>query len=362
LNVSRVWLRPALTIAAAGMLILSACSSATPSPTESGGGQTSEPPAETQQPTGVEGFVSVHGSSTVQPITSAVADAFAADNPGFDFEVGGEGTGDGFTSFFCTGDSDISDASRAINEEEVAECEAAGVQYTELLIAYDGITVMTSPDNADVTCLSFLDLYALIGPESEGFTNWSDANDLAAELEAAGLGTSNAPYPEAPLDISGPGEESGTYDSFVELALGDIAEARLEAGAITEDQVATSRPDYGASADDNVIVEGVLGSSSSLGWVGFAFYEQNAESLKAIEVDGGDGCTAVSADTIADGSYPISRPLYIYVNNAKADENPALAPFVDFFLGDGYSAVSEVGYVALPDETLAETVAAWEGR
>jgi phosphate transport system substrate-binding protein len=353
LNVARSWLRPALPVVTAIVLVLAACSS----PTESGGGSSGGGAG-----SGVEGFVSIHGSSTVEPITSAVAGAFADANAGFDYEVGGEGTGDGFASFFCTGDSDISDASRAINDEEVAECEDAGVEFTELQIGYDGITVMTSPDNADVSCLTFLDLYALIGPESEGFASWSDANDLAAELEDAGLGTSSAPYPDAPLDISGPGEESGTYDSFIELVFGDIAEARVESGDITEDQVGTTRPDYGANADDNVIVEGVEGPSSSLGWVGFAYFEENASALKAIEIDGGDGCTGVSTESIADGSYPISRPLYIYVSDANADENPALAPFVDFFLGDGYETVSGVGYVALPEDQLAETVAAWEGR
>ena len=360
MTVHASWLRPAFPAVVALILVLSACSSGdgeTTEPTDNGGGGSSAGVGGE-----VEGFVSIHGSSTVEPITSAVAGAFADANPGFDYEVGGEGTGDGFASFFCTGDSDISDASRAIHDDEAAACADAGVEYTELQVGYDGITVMTSPDNADVSCLTFLDLYALIGPESEGFTNWSDANDLAAQLEEAGLGTSNAPYPDAPLDISGPGEESGTYDSFIELVFGDIAEARVASGDITEDQAGTTRPDYGANADDNVIVEGVEGSSSSLGWVGFAYFEENASALKAIEIDGGDGCTAVSTESIADGSYPISRPLFIYVNNAKADENAALAPFVDYYLGDGYSNVSGVGYVALPEDQLAETVAAWEGR
>ena len=340
------------------VVVLAACSN----------GSSASPSASTQTSssasadTGVEGFVSIHGSSTVQPISQAVAEAFAADNPGFDYEVGGEGTGDGFASFFCTGDSDISDASRQIHEEDEAKtCADNGVEYTELKIGFDGITVMTSPDNS-VDCLSFVDLYALIGPESEGFANWSDANDLAAELEAAGLGKSNAPYPDEPLDITGPGEESGTYDSFIEIAFKDIAAARVEAGKITEDQAATTRPDYQASADDNVIVEGVEGSSSSIGWVGFAYYEENASQLKAIDVDKGDGCTGVSKDTIADASYPLSRSLYLYVNNAKAADNPAVPAFVDYYLSDGYSKVSEVGYVPLPDSELAKTVSTWESH
>ena len=310
------------------------------------------------------GEIFVSGSSTVEPITNAAAEAYAAENSGFEYTVEGPGTGDGF-ALFCNGETDISDASRAISEEEVAECEANGVEYVELLVAFDGLSVITSADNADVTCLSFLDLYALLGPESEGFANWSDANDLAAELEdelGNEFGGSNAPYPDTSLDVTAPGEESGTYDSFVEIVFGDISEARLEAGAITEAQVATSRIDYTASANDNVIVENVAGSPSSLGWVGLAF-ANDAEGIRLVEVDGGDGCVAPSDETVADESYPISRPLYIYPSLASVDENPAMAPFVDFYVSDGGLALAgEVGYVALTAEQSQATRDAWEGR
>ena len=302
-----------------------------------------------------EGEIFVSGSSTVEPITNAVAEAYAAENGGFEYTVEGPGTGDGF-ALFCNGETDISDASRAISEEEIALCEEAGIGYVELLVAYDGLSVITSAENADVTCLSFLDLYALLGPESEGFGSWSDANDLAAELEAElgdEYGASNAPYPDASLDISAPGEESGTYDSFVELVFGDIAEAR---GA---DEVA--RIDYPASANDNVIIENIAGSPSSLGWVGLAFASQ-AEGVSSIEIDGGGGCVAPSAETVADESYPISRPLFIYPSLAAVEENPAVASFVDYYVSDGLALAADVGYVALTDEQAQATVEAWEGR
>jgi phosphate transport system substrate-binding protein len=346
----RTWLRALMAVAGTSLLVLSACSGSSPSEPASSG------PAGSQA-SSVEGFVSIHGSSTVEPITSNVAEKFADANPGFDFEVGDEGTGDGFANFFCTGDSDISDVSRKIKDEEAAQCADSGVEYTELQIAFDGLSVITSIDNS-MTCLSFLDLYALLGPESEGFDNWSDANDLAAEL-ATQLGTdfgeSHAPYPDQPLTVAGPGEESGTFDSFNELVIAKV-------GADRGIEKLVVRPDYSSSSNDNDIVTGIAGSPSSLGWVGLHFAEQNADTIKALEVDKGDGCVAPTSETVADASYPISRPLFIYVNNAKAQENAAVAPFVDFYLGDGYAAVTEEGYVALPDAILAETISTWEAH
>ena len=162
--------------------------------------------------------------------------------------------------------------------------------------------------------------------------------------------------------MTAPGEESGTYGSFIEIALGDVAEARLEAGAITEDQVETLRPDYQASADDNVIIENIGGSPSSLGFVGFAFADQNADSVKTLEVDGGDGCVAPTPETIANNEYPISRDLFIYVNTARADANPAVVAFVDWLLTDGIGSVEEADYVPLDETALGETQTAWDGR
>ncbi|MGI8658818.1 MAG: substrate-binding domain-containing protein [Candidatus Limnocylindria bacterium] len=303
------------------------------------------------------GTVIVSGSSTVEPITSLVAEDYSAQSSGFDFQVDGPGTGDGF-ALFCNGETDISDASRTIKGEEAATCADNGINYVELKIGIDGISVVTSTANDAVSCLSFLDLYALLGPESQGFDNWTDAGSLADELTAElgdEFGTANVPYPDAALEVTAPGEESGTYDSFVELVFDKIAEAR--------GTDAVARADYTASADDNVIVEGISGTDTSLGWVGFAFFEENTDVIKALEVDGGDGCVAPTTETIASNEYPVSRDLYIYVNTDKAEENPAVADFVDFYLSDeGIALVEEAGYVGLAADALDETRAAWEGR
>jgi phosphate transport system substrate-binding protein len=341
LIINRARSRPAPLVALVAILALAACQgNAASSPADDGG----------------SGEIFVSGSSTVQPITNRVAEVYAESDPEFEYTVEGPGTGDGF-ALFCNGETDISDASRAISEEEIAACEENGIEYVELQVAFDGLSVITAADNTDVSCLSFLDLYALLGPESEGFESWSDANDLAAELEeelGEEFGASNAPYPDAELSVTAPGEESGTFDSFVELALADIAEAR---GA---DE--TTRPDYTASGNDNVIVEGITGTPSSLGWVGYAFARE-AEGLKLIEVDGGDGCVAPSDETVADESYPISRPLFIYPSLARVNDNPTLASFVDFYVSDeGLPLAGEVGYVPLNAEQTQATRDAWAGR
>lgn len=343
---------PALAGLVAGALLLAACSSSG-SPSASVESSASLPPSASVTP--LSGTLTISGSSTVEPITSIVAEDFSNANPGVDYEVNGPGTGDGF-ALFCNGETDISDASRAIKDEEAAICDDAGIHYIGLKIGIDGLSVMTSPANDAVSCLSFLDLYALLGPESQGFDNWSAANDLATELAAlADFGTSHAPYPDIPLEVTAPGEESGTYDSFIELALAKIAAER--------GQDAVTRPDYTASGDDNVIVAGIAGSDSSLGWVGFAFADENSDTVKSLEVDGGDGCVAPTPETIASGEYPLSRPLFIYVNTDTAAANPALAAFVDYYLSDaGIAAVTEADYVALDSEELAATRAAWDSR
>jgi phosphate transport system substrate-binding protein len=320
-------------------------------------GTSSEPAASSVAPASdapsgaaVSGSITVSGSSTVEPISTGVAEALKAANPDFNFTIEGPGTGDGFKRF-CAGETDISDASRKIKAEGEADvCQAAGIEYIELPIAYDGITVMTSPANSGVECLSFADLYALIGPESQGFTTWAAAQPLATELG------SKVTYPNSSLDITGPGEESGTFDSFVELVLTGIATER--------GKDATTRPDYVASPNDNTIIEGVAGSDSSLGWVGFAFAEENKDKVKEVAVskEPGGECIAPSADTIADGSYPISRTLYIYVNKAKAAENPAVKAYVDYYLTDGtISKVLEtVPYVNLPADALTQSRTTWD--
>jgi phosphate transport system substrate-binding protein len=294
---------------------------------------------------GASGKVVVSGSSTVQPISSLVAEDFSKQNSNVSISVDGPGTGDGF-ALFCKGETDISDASRPIKDEEKAACQQAGINFVELKIAFDGITVMTNPANSTVSCLTKADLYALVGPESTGFAKWSDANALDRELGGAGT------FPDLPLDITAPGEESGTYDAFIELALKSTADERSQ----PDDQ---TRPDYQSSANDNVIIQGMEGSDGAFGWVGFAYAEANASGVKILGVDGGDGCVSPSRDTIADGSYPLSRSLYIYVNTDKAKANPAVKSFVDFYLQGVKDFVSQAGYVDLPDTDIQATQQAW---
>ena len=338
-------LRPGAVLLAA-VLVLAACqSSASQSPAGSGD---------------LSGDIQISGSSTVKPISSLVVEAFGAANPDVTYFVDGPGTGDGF-ALFCNDETDISDASRPIKDEEAAACEEAGVEYVELKVGIDGLSVITSAFNTDLTCLSFLDLYALLGPESQRFETWDAANDLADELESqlgADFGESHAPYGAFPLDVTAPGEESGTFDSFLELAIAKIAEAR--------DQQATTRPDYTPSGDDNVIIEGVAGTedaSSTLGWVGFAFADENADRVNLLEVDKGDGCVAATPETISSAEYPLARFLYIYVNAARAAANPTLQAFVDFYLSDeGIAFVTEADYVALDPADLGTSRAAWDAR
>jgi phosphate transport system substrate-binding protein len=294
----------------------------------------------------------------VQPISSLVAELFNERQTGEDvaITVDGPGTGDGFV-LFCKGETDISDASRPIEDEEAAACADAGIEYVELEVAFDGITVMVNPDNTEVTCLNKGDLYALFGPESDGFANWSDADALAGEVD----GTDG--FPDLPLEITAPGEESGTYDAFIDLA--GIEDTALAHG-VKEDDAAALLSDYHSSPNDNIIIQAMEGNAGALGFVGFAFAEEAGESVKEVEVDGGEGCVAPTADTISDGSYPLSRSLYIYVNKEKITSNPAVKPYVDFYLSDaGFvgteSAVGLADYIPLPQDRIDATRSTWDG-
>ena len=342
---------------AAGLVALSMLAAACGGNDEAGGGGSSEAGGggSSEDLSNLTGEVFISGSSTVEPISSLVAELFSEEAPNVEITVEGPGTGDGF-ELFCNGESDVSDASRPIEEEEIAACEENGIQYTELEVALDGISVLTNPDNSAVTCLNTADLYALTGPESEGFSNWSDANQLGEEIGGIGV-----PYPDTDLSITAPGEESGTFDAYIELA--GFEDIGVERG-LSEDEAATTRPDYQSSSNDNVIIDGIAGSPSSFGWVGFSFYEQNQDVVKAIEISSEDesGCVAPSFESITDGSYPLSRSLYIYVNNAKAAESDALSAYVDFYMSETglQTAVEEVSYVTLPDDRIEATRQTWE--
>jgi phosphate transport system substrate-binding protein len=305
--------------------------------------------------TALSGTITISGSSTVLPISSLVAELFNEDvSSDVSITVDGPGTGDGFV-LFCDGETDISDASRPIEPEEVDACAANGIEYVELAVGVDGITVMTNPANADVTCLNFGDLYALFGPESDGIDTWDGADSLAKQVGG------NGGFPSAPLEITAPGEESGTYDSFIEIT--GFEDVALEQG-VPEDEAGSLRTDYQASPDDNVIISAMEGSDTPLGFVGFAYAEGAGEQVKDLEIDGGDGCVAPTTDTIADGSYPISRTLFIYVNKAKITENPAVKAFVDYYLTDTgiVDAVSQVGYVNLTSDQIEGSRSTWESE
>jgi phosphate transport system substrate-binding protein len=298
---------------------------------------------------GATGHIVVTGSSTVEPISIAVSERFAASHPDIEIVVDGPGTGDGF-KIFCRGEADVNDASSKIKPAQVEECAAHGVEFIELQIANDGIAVLTSADNETLECLTFADLYALTGPESQGFERWSSAQPLAAELG------SSTTLPDAPLDLVGPGEESGTFSSYVELVIENFNEDR--------GQDATTRPDYQATSDDNVVLQGIEGSRTSLGWVGFAFARGVSEVRTLSIAEESDGpCVQPTDETIADGSYPIARPLFVYVNKARAEDNAALRDWVDFYLSDdGNQVVSDVGYVELSTDHLARTRRIWTER
>ncbi|MGZ8631443.1 MAG: phosphate ABC transporter substrate-binding protein PstS family protein [Actinomycetota bacterium] len=297
------------------------------------------------------GSITISGSSTVEPISSIVAEIFNETNPNVAFSISGPGTGDGF-ELFCNGEIDISDASRPIEPDEEKACKKNGIDYTELEVALDGVTVMTNPENSAVTCLSNGDLYALFGPQSDGIDTWNGADSLASEVGGTGG------FPDAPLEITAPGEESGTYDAFIELS--GIEDIALEQG-LPEDEAAALRKDYQASPNDNVIITAMEGSPSALGFVGFAFVEEAGDAVKEIEVDGGSGCVAPSPETISDGSYPLSRSLYIYVSS-EAAARPEVAAYLDYYVGEEAitGLVTEVGYIALPADRIEATRSAWE--
>jgi len=317
---------------------------------------------ETAPPAGdLSGSVVVSGSSTVEPISIAVADAFADLNSGVAVSVTGPGTGDGFAQF-CAGETDVSDASRPITAEEVESCDGAGIEFIELKVAVDGLSVITSAENTELECLSFVDLWALLGPDSTGIDNWADASAIADEAAATAtdLGAVHTPYPDAALTVTAPGEESGTFDSFVEIVIEEVG------GALGVED-ATVRPDYTASPNDNVIIEGIAANPTSLGWVGFAFVEENLDTVKPLQVDGGGGCVEPTPETIASAEFPIARDLFIYVNSAKLAENPALEAYIDFYVNEGISTLvgtgdGQVPYVPLNAEAMAETQTVWEAK
>ncbi len=307
----------------------------------------------------LEGQFLVSGSSTVFPIVQRQAEEFGLVAPGVAVAVEGPGSGDGAMKF-CAGEVPIANASRLFSDEEVAICEEAGIEFIELRRAIDGISIITAPENDAVECLSFNDIYALLSEEASAFDSWSDANALTALW-------GGQEFADVPLDVFGPGEESGTFDSFSEIVIESVARGTTGLDTDTRDFVTTIRPDYTSSPDDNVVVEGVESSPYSLGWVGFAFASESASAgrvrVVSVSVEDGGECVTPTPATIAAAEFPIARFLYTYVNAEAATNDPAVAAFVDYMLSDpGYESVSAVGYIDLPDDELERAEAIWDGR
>ena len=264
---------------------------------------------------GLSGTISADGSSTVYPITEAMAEEFMKEYPQVRVTVGQSGTGGGFKRF-CAGETDISDASRPIKDTEKQVCDAAGLSYVEFPVAYDGLSIVTNPKNDFVTCLTTAELKKIWEPDSK-VKNWSDVR---------------AGFPKQPIKLFGPGTASGTFDYFTEEITG---------------KTGASRPDYTASEDDNVLVQGVEGDQYSLGYFGYAYYSENQARLKLIGVDGGSGCVTPSQETVKGGQYkPLSRPLFIYVTS-KAMARPEVQAFVKFYNEHANELIPQVGYVPL---------------
>ncbi len=276
--------------------------------------------------TGVSGDIQIDGSSTVFPISEAMAEEFQTANSGTNITVGVSGTGGGFKKF-CAGETDIANASRPIKDEEAAACKTGSIDFIEVPIAYDGLTVVINKENDWAQCLTVEQLKTAWAPEAEGkIDNWNQIDPS---------------FPDEPLAMFGPGTDSGTFDYFTD-------EINGEEGA--------SRGDYTASEDDNVIVTGVEGAKGSMGYFGFAYYEENKEAIGDIAVKNEAGeCVKPSAETIADGSYnPLSRPLFFYVSKKAYDSKPQVKAFVDYHLDPANTAlVEESGYVPLPAADLA---------
>ena len=275
------------------------------------------------------GSVQADGSSTVGPLTSAAAELYREVQPGVNVTVGISGTGGGFERF-CRGETDISNASRPIDEEEVALCEEAGIEFTELQVAIDALTVVVNQENDWATCLTVDQLNAIWSPDST-ISNWSEVPD--------------ADFPDVPMPLAGPGTDSGTFDYFTD-------EVNGEEGA--------SRTDYTPSEDDNVIVQAVSGDQGGLGYFGFTYFEENEDTLKAVEIDGGDGCVAPSAETARSGEYsPLARPLFVYVKNESL-ERPEVEDFVRFFLDQNDEIAAAALYIPPSEEQKAEALATFE--
>jgi phosphate transport system substrate-binding protein len=298
------------------------------------GGEAGDTAAAADTTTGeaLSGDVIVDGSSTVGPLTTGAAEDFREQQPDVNVEVGTSGTGGGFERF-CAGETDISDASRPIDEEEEAPvCADAGIEYDDYNVAVDAITMIVNVEDDWATCLTTEQLKKIWEPKAEGkITNWNQVDPS---------------FPDVPLTLAGPGTDSGTFDYFTD-------EINGEEGA--------SRTDYNASEDDNVTVQAVAGDEGGLGYLGYTYYEENTDTLKALEVDSGDGCVAPSAEAAQDGTYvPLSRPLFIYVKTESLTTKPQVAGFVDYYLNNAISLAEQFQFIPVTDEVVSENLSTYQ--
>ena len=297
-------------LAISSALVLAAC----------GGGSSSDSSASGDP--NLTGSVRIDGSSTVYPLTALAAEDFMAANPGVQVTVGSSGTGGGFEKF-CRGETDANDASRAIKEEEAAACEAAGIQFAQLQVAVDALTVVVNKENTWATCLTVEELGAIWAPGST-VNNWNQVRP---------------DFPDVPLQLFGAGTDSGTFDYFTDAING-------EEGA--------SRTDYTPTEDDNVTVQGVSGSQGGLGYFGFSYFEENADKLTAVQIDSGAGCVAPSVETAQDGSYtPLSRPLFIYPSK-QALAKPEVKAFFDYYVANDATIATDALFIPLNEEQKAK--------
>ena len=272
----------------------------------------------------LSGSILIDGSSTVFPVTQAVAEEFTILNPDVKISVGVSGTGGGFKKF-CPGETMISNASRAIKDKEVALCAENNTNYLEVQVGIDALSVVIPSSNDWATCLTVDELNSIWVADSS-VSSWSEVRNT---------------FPDVPIDLYGPGTDSGTFDFFNEEITG-------EAG---------SRSDYTASEDDNVLVNGVSGSEGGLGYFGLAYYEENKDKLNAVQVDAGNGCQPPEA--AFEGNYFLARPLYIYIaESVKEDE--VVKAFVDFYFEAMDIIVPAVGYVPMLEDQKANALSAWQ--
>jgi phosphate transport system substrate-binding protein len=312
---SRKWFALALS---GGALALgfAACGSDDSTSTSSGSGEGSS---------GLSGSINIDGSSTVGPLTKAVAEQFNLENPDVEISVGESGTGGGFEKF-CVGETAINDASRQVEPDEEKICSDNGIKFEEVTVANDALTVALNPENPN-DCLTVDQLAQIWGPQDPA-TNWSDVADADSSFSEE-------------IQKFGPGTDSGTFDYFSEAVNGEEGVQTKQYNNVGE--------------DDNQTVTGVAGSPGGIGYFGFSFFQENQGTIKGAQIDGGDGCVAPSVETVQDGTYtPLARALYIYPSD-KALQEEATQAFVDYYLENANAIGEQIGYIGLTDEQLTES-------